>query len=134
MRYTFHCFGHQNIRAKHAKTIEFTKDSELTRRGDCIIGVRADFELAEVKKLAGKIRITVEVEGLADRFYAVVNPDFNDEREIVFRKSRYNSVRTLGFNLNKGAVGLNREIVQLMKNPATGMRVTLEEISKERTK
>jgi hypothetical protein len=130
MKYTFHCFGHENIRAKHAKTIEFSKDSELTRRGDCIIGVRADFELAEVKKLADKVRITVEVGELSDRFYAVINPDFSDEREMVFRKSRYNSGRTLGFSLNKGAIGLNRGIVQLMKNPATGMRVTIEEISK----
>jgi hypothetical protein len=133
VKYIFHCFGHENIRARHGKTIEFSKDCELTARGDCIIGVRADFELAAVKKLAGKIRITVEVEGLSDRFYALINPDFGDEREMVFRKSRYNSGRTLGFNLNKGAIGLNREIVQLMKKPTTGMRVTLEEISRERT-
>lgn len=132
MTYTFHCFGHENIRAKHDKTIEFTVDSELTHRGDCIIGVRADFDPAEVKKLAGKVRITVEVEGLSDRFYALINPDFSSGQEMVFRRSRYNSDRTLGFNLNKGAIGLDREIVRLMKNPAAVMKVTLEEIGKER--
>jgi hypothetical protein len=56
VKYIFHCFGHENIRARHGKTIEFSKDCELTARGDCIIGVRADFELAAVKKLAGKIK------------------------------------------------------------------------------
>ena len=31
--------GHKNILSLHKKTIEITKDSQLTVNGDCIIGV-----------------------------------------------------------------------------------------------
>ena len=84
MRYTFTCRGHPNIRAEHNRTIEFTKDSYLTERGDCIVGVSADFDPAELRKLSGKIRITVEIGDLSDTFKAYVNPKFDGDREIVF--------------------------------------------------
>lgn len=126
MRYVFHCFGHENIRAKHAKTIEFTKDAHLTPRGDCIIGVRADYDLESVKRLQGRIRITVEVDGLQDTFRASVNPAFDDGHEMVLRRSRFGSKRTLGVNLNKGAAGLDRDIVRLMRDPQAEMKVILE--------
>jgi hypothetical protein len=126
--YTFRCYGHENIRAKHHKTIEFTKDMDLTRHGTCILGVSADFDVDRLKTLSGKIKITVEVEGLTDKFYATINPDFDDEHEIVFRRSRYRSRRTLGVLLNKGANTLRRDIVQLMKDPKQVMEVTLQEL------
>jgi len=126
MSYAFYCFGHENIRAKHAKTIEFTRDAHLSTRGDCIIGVRADFDLSSVKRLRGRIRITVEVNGLQDTFRALVNPDFDDDHEMVFRRSGCRSKRTLGVYLNKGAVGLDREIVRLMRDSQAKMKVTLE--------
>ena len=50
MKYSFSCYGHENIIAKHKTTLEFTKDSELSSEGDCIVGVKADFSLEEVKK------------------------------------------------------------------------------------
>jgi hypothetical protein len=130
MRHIFHCFGHENIRAKHAKTIEFTKDVHLTPRGDCIIGVRADYDANSVKRLRGRIRITVEVNGLQDTFRASVNPAFDDDHEMVFRRSRFRSKRTLGVNLNKGAIHLDRGIVRLMRDPQAKMKVTLEPVGK----
>ena len=132
MRYVFHCFGHENVRAKHPKTIEFTKDAHLTPRGDCIIGLKADFDLPSVKRLRGRIRITVEVNGLQDTFWAFVNPDFDDDHEMVFRRSRFRSKRTLGIHLNKGAIGLDRDIVRLMRSPETKMKVVLECVEKDK--
>jgi len=132
MKYVFYCYGHQNIRATHYKTIEFTKDSELTVRGDCIVGVRADFDGSELKKLSGKVKITVKVGTLKDMFKAVINPHFDGENEIVFRKSKYNSKRTLGIRLNKGSNRLDRNIVQLMQNPDTVMKVIIEEIKEDK--
>ena len=130
MKYVFVCYGHNNIQAKHYRTIEFTKDTEVSLRGDCIIGVRATFDASELKKLSGKIRIIVEVNGLRDTFKATINPWFDDDREIVFRKSRYMSQRTLGCNLNKGSNRLDRRIVRIMQDPHTVMQVTIEETKK----
>lgn len=127
MKYIFHCYGHPHVKAKHIRTIEFTKDADLTERGDCIIGIKADFVKEELQKLRGKIRITVEVAGKSDTFRAVINPHFNSDHEVVFRKSLYPSDRTLGHFLNKGANRLDREIVHLMQHPETQMTVTLQE-------
>ena len=125
--YTFHCRGHENIRARHAKTIEFTRETEITPRGDCIIGVSADFDVGLLRALSGKIRLTVAVGDLTDTFHAVINPDFSDPEEMVLRRSRYNTPRTFGFLLNKGAIGLKRDIVAAMKSSDAVMRVTIEE-------
>ena len=45
MSYSFTAYGHKNILATHKTTIEFTKDKELSLKGNCIVGVRADFDL-----------------------------------------------------------------------------------------
>ena len=35
-------YGHQNIQSLHTKTLEITKERDLTLKGDCIIGVRSN--------------------------------------------------------------------------------------------
>lgn len=125
LRYVFRCYGHRNVRAKHVKTIEFTRDREIGVRADCVVGVGADFELAELKKFRGKILITVECGGMVDEFHAIVNPNFSDEREVVLRKSRYSSARTFGVMLNKGSDGLKRDIAELMREPGREMAVRM---------
>ena len=47
MLITFKAYGHENIRATHNRTIEFTKHKELSVRGDCIIGVNSDFSFGQ---------------------------------------------------------------------------------------
>ena len=34
--------GHKNILSLHEKTLEITKESDLTINGDCIVGINAD--------------------------------------------------------------------------------------------
>ncbi len=125
LRYVFRCYGHRNIRAKHPKTIEFTKDEEIGAKADCIIGVKADYDLSELKRFRGNILITIECNEIADEFHAIVNPNFSNEREVVLRKSRYRSPRTFGVMLNKGANGLKRDIARLMQVPEKEMVVTV---------
>ena len=49
--------GHKNIRALHKKTIEITKDSDLTPSGDCIIGVNALYGCDEIpNKIKEKLK------------------------------------------------------------------------------
>lgn len=131
MKYEFHCYGHPNIRAEHVKTLEFTKDTDLTERGDCIIGIRSDFELKELKQFTKKIKVNCSVsdsrtgEILSSEFKCKVNPEFNSDHELVLRKSGFQSDRTFGLGLNRGANRLDRRIVELMQNPETVMTVTV---------
>ena len=128
MEYFFYCFGHENIRATHHKTLEFTKDTELTPGGTCIVGVKADFILHDLKSLSGPVKIVLEAGDFLDTFTAIINPEFEDEREVVFRKSAYSSARTLAYCLDKGAKSLNRDIVKLMRRRDTMMKVTITEL------
>ncbi|MDP7179882.1 MAG: DUF371 domain-containing protein [Candidatus Woesearchaeota archaeon] len=121
--YEFSAFGHSNILSNHKTTIEFTKDKELTLNGDCIVGVRADFELPLLKKfIENKIKnndkslkITIKMKNKEEVISAQINPDFDDSEEIVIRKSEFNSKRTLGIRSDKGARDLDRGFVDGLK-------------------
>ena len=48
MKFEIEFSGHENIRSNHQKTIEITKESHLTPRGDCIVGVNAKYSCADL--------------------------------------------------------------------------------------
>ena len=50
MIYKFSAYGHENILGTNKKTFEFTKDRDLSLKGDCIVGVNADFDLEKLKE------------------------------------------------------------------------------------
>ncbi len=124
----FNIHGHKNILGTHRNTIEFTKESNLTLNGDCIIGVKADFDLHELKALVkkySKLEIIITVEDLMEEFIADSNPDFNDEHEIVIRKTDFISERTLGIKADKAVRDLNHKLINKLKNPETVGKVEL---------
>ncbi len=53
MEYSFTAWGHENITANHKRTLEFTKDNELSLEGDCILGVSANFSIYPVNYNGG---------------------------------------------------------------------------------
>ena len=48
--YEFEIKGHENVTSKHKKTLEFTKESHLTKNGDCIVGINSTFNLDKIKE------------------------------------------------------------------------------------
>ncbi len=117
--YTFLAKGHENILAEHVKTIEITKDDYLTTRGDCIIGIKADFKLEELKKFSGWVDVTLESGSAKDSFKTFVNPEFSSDHELVFRKSKVNTERTFGINANKSAHRLNKKLIEKLRDGST---------------
>jgi uncharacterized protein len=118
----FHIFGHSNVLATHYNTLEFTKEDKLTKEGDCILGVRADFDSSELKKIVkkfSKIKILIRVENYKEEVNALTNKEFDDTHEIVIRKSEYPSKRTFGIRADKAAKDIDRKIIELLKNPET---------------
>lgn len=123
--YKFHCSGHNNILGTHKTTLEFTKDKELSLRGDCIIGVNSDFSPESIiGKFGGRLFITLSVEGIKDSLTADYNPRFSSGHEIVIRMGTYDSDRTLGVNSSKGSIMIDRGIIEKLKNPDA--RLTIE--------
>lgn len=114
----FHAQGHPNILATHKTTIEFTKEKEVTKKGDCIVGVKADFDSRELHDFANKhavAQITMTVGSYKETILAQTNPEFNDDREFVVRMGEHASPRTFATRADRAAKYLNREMIELIK-------------------
>lgn len=129
MKIMFHAWGHRNISAEHKTTIEFTKDEEVTPSGDCIVGVAADFDavrLREFVKRYPRMKVTMRTGALSEVVHARVNPDFDDDHEIVIRMGAHASPRTFGVRADKAAAHFDREFVRALKT-GSPMEVDIEE-------
>ena len=132
MQYQFSAYGHQNIRAAHKTTLEFTKDKEVSLKGDCIIGVNADFDVLELKKFiksCGNCKVKIEIKTgdgkIMDAIEAELNPDFFDEKEIVIRRSSFRSSRTLAINSDKSSFEIGNLFGNYLKTPNNRMTIKI---------
>jgi uncharacterized protein len=130
--YKFDCFGHKNILGTHKNTLEFTKETDLTINGDCIVGVNANYNNSNLLKFiqslrTNKVNATIIVDNLIDKINFTVNKDFNDKKEIVIRITDFVSSRTFGTRCNKAAINLKRNIIKKMKSEETKMTIIFKE-------
>lgn len=129
--FAFRAYGHENIRGTHASTLEFTKEAELTLTGDCIIGVKADFDAEKLrafvmeKKKAGDLtlRMVLRVGDLEEIVEGKLNILFNDRHEVVARRTDFASGRTLMLRADKGAAQLSKDFLKAMRTPGREIRV-----------
>lgn len=131
----FFAQGHQNVLGTHSMTFEITKDSHLTRRGDCVIAVNAtkapaDFS-SEFKNLCRheetQITIMLEAAGMIDIVRGSGSPGlkFADPNEMVGRKSSFVSDRTIMVQADKAARDLKRSLINSLKSPKTKLTIRL---------
>jgi len=120
--------GHPNILGTHRNTLEITKDEEISKRADCIIGVKASKGCSDLDprilthiNSGGKLEFEITVGNLSFHFTGFGFPDLelSDPREIVLRKSDFLSPRTLAIGCDAAAVDVPREIIHLLSDPAT---------------
>lgn len=127
MQIKFSCWGHENVTARHENSLEFTKDSKLSLNGDCIIGVKADFSLEEIRRFIEykkknnsvkniDVKITIKIDDFVEDFDGILNEDFNDENEIVIRKSEFLSERTLVIKSSKVASEIDKKIIHKLQH------------------
>ncbi|WP_297501182.1 DUF371 domain-containing protein [Thermococcus sp.] len=134
LREVIHCRGHENVRATHRSTLEFTKEDYLTSRGDCILCIEADRglnELSEEFKRAlregRKLIVRIKVNNFVDEVVAYGDPNLilDHEYSMVIRKSTHIDARTLAVRANKAARDIDRRIVELLKNPEVTAEIGL---------
>ena len=125
---SFKAYGHKNITAKHPKTLEFTKDKDLSLEGDCILGVNADFDSKKLKEFVKgkkKLGMAIKAGAVEDYVEFELNPDFDDEKEVVIRKGDFISKRTLGIRADKACSDLKKELIAKLKNPQQEINIHL---------
>ncbi|MEN6593086.1 MAG: DUF371 domain-containing protein [Methanobacterium sp.] len=125
MEYVLHAKGHKNVTSTHKSTFEVTTDENITKAGDCIIGVQADVKLedfpSELKKAImdenTKIKVVLETENAEDEIVGYGHPDLTLKHptDMVCRKSKFRCSRTLMINTDKAAGDLNKELIDDLK-------------------
>lgn len=128
MRFTAH--GHPNIKGTHKNTFEFTKADSLTPTGDCIIGVKANYDVEQLKEFVKKnqkCRITLTVDGIKETIEAQTNPTFTDDHELVVRIGEHVDARTFATRAEKSAKYLSRDMMKKLSQGAT-IEVQIEAI------
>jgi hypothetical protein len=118
--------GHKNILGTHRNTLEITKEAEISRRADCIVGVSAtkscaelDLKLAEWIKSAGKIAFVIKVAEMTFSLngYGSADLTLSDDKEIVLRRSDFASPRTIAVQCDAAALDIPRQMIRALQNP-----------------
>ncbi|HEU17535.1 MAG TPA: DUF371 domain-containing protein [Methanolinea sp.] len=119
------CGGHPNIRGTHRSTFQITTETDLSPRGDCVIGVGADkgaIDLSDEFRaalecesatlvtllVAGDISVRVTSKGSASL-------TLDHETDLVWRKSTFTCSRTIGISSDYAALTLPRELISHLR-------------------
>lgn len=129
MKFEIEFTGHENIRSNHQMTLEITKESHLTPRGDCIIGVNAKSSCADLpeelknklKNPDSKVNFSIKVGDEEFVMEGKGHPDLilSHAEDIVIRKSDFICPRTLAIKCDKASDLLPRSMVTLLQDPKT---------------
>jgi len=127
--------GHENITATHPTTLEITKDTHLTRMGNCIIAVGADKAIEDLSiefrknlaKDASRLTLLIKAGDITETVIAYGSPNLMLEHpsDIVVRKSAYICDRTLAIQADKAARELSRELVNQLRNSKQKVKIVL---------
>lgn len=135
MIYKFTAYGHPNILATHKTTLELTKDEHISLNGNCIVGVKSNFDLKELKNITkksknGEIVITIGIKDkkIQEKITAKLNPGFNNDKELVVRKTDFASERTFGIKSDKAAFDLDRGLIPYLKEKNNEIVISIKEV------
>jgi len=130
-----HAHGHENVLSTNKTTFEITKETHLTKRGDCVIAVGSDKGANDLslrfKKIAqsesARIEISIEVDSEVEviNAYGSRHLSFTHPTDLVIRKSDYVCGRTLAIRADKAAKDFSRTFVEKLRNPKQRVKITL---------
>jgi uncharacterized protein len=130
--------GHHNVLSYHKKSIEITRENEISLRGDCIIGVGSNKGCGNLdQRLRDALRkngTRVNIEIIVDNMSFVISGrgdselTASDTKDIVIRKSNFCCPRTVSVFCDKAASDIPGGMVRELRNPAAKglLRITAE--------
>ena len=124
---TFTCRGHPAIAGTHDKTLEFTRDPEITRRATCVLGTASTHDDAALLGLRGVVEVELACGGTTDRFRATVTPFYCGDDSLVFRRGPALRARTFAGDATTGAAGIDRDFVAAAARREAEITVTVTE-------
>lgn len=134
MEFKFHAKGHRNVTSAHKSTFEITKDKNIGKTADCIIGVSSGVKLEEfppelrtaIREENTVIRIRLETENAEDEIKGYGHGELTLEHptDMVCRKSEFRCDRTLMIKADKAACDLKKELINDLKE-GKDLKVTI---------
>ena len=128
--------GHENILSLHEKTIEITKDSELSVSGDCIVGTNSTIACIDLpEKFKKKIQnsdTTIVFTIVTDEHSFSIHGKGSNKltlkhtNDIVLRKSAFTCSRTIAINCDKASDDIPRIMVKKLQSPKTNGKLIIE--------
>ena len=128
--------GHKHVLSLHEKTLEITKDDELTPQGDCIVGVNSGISCMDLpekmkKKIQNpetKIKFTLKVGKFSFKMqgHGSEKLTLKHVSDIVLRKSAFTCSRTIAINCDKASSDIPRDFVRLLQDPQTKGKMIIE--------
>jgi|Deesub1362A_J573_1020465.scaffolds.fasta_scaffold07927_5 hypothetical protein len=126
--------GHRNITAKHRTTLEITRETECSLRGDCIVAVSSDKSARdlndklrrEAQWLKMEIRLPSGAKEEIKGFYP--GHELTHNEDIVIRKSNFVCGRTLMIKSDKAARDLSRDFVRELRKEID-LEITITSLS-----
>ena len=128
--------GHKNIHSLHKKTIEITKDSELTVNGDCIIGINSGLGCIDLpekfKKSIQNPDTTIVFTIVTDEHSFSIHGKGSEKltlkhpNDIVLRKSAFTCSRTIAIKCDKASDDIPRIMIKKLQNPKTNGKLVIE--------
>jgi len=134
MEYTFVVKGHTNISSEHRTTLELTKDPEIGKTADCIIGVGSKVSINDlpedvlraIRTDKKPITIRFETDNAFDEVkgYGHHELSLDHPADMVLRKSDFKCSRTIMINADKAACDLKKELIEDLAD-SKPLRVTI---------
>jgi hypothetical protein len=134
-QHSFTARGHPNITSKHRTTIMVTQDEHLSKKGDCIVAVRAENGLADlsqelkeiIRNEETKIMFTMKTGGqrLVVRGRGHPGLTLTSPSDMVIRKSSFICGRTLMIKADIASVDIHPEFVRLLEGNNSEIHVTI---------
>lgn len=118
--------GHPAIRATHAKTLEFTRDTDITERATCVVGVGLQ---PVPHALAGPIRLTLRAGDEEFSFEARTSSSWDPTGTAVIRRSAARLPGTFATHSSAAAADLPRTLVAALKRHDAVVELDVKPIS-----
>lgn len=119
--------GHQAIRTSHAKTLEVTRETDITERATCVAGVGAAFDPEELGALRGRVHLTLSAAGRSVSGDAVVNPYHEVRERLVVRRSGRTDPDTLLVDSTLTAAHIGPDMASSLRDPEAEVTLTVTE-------
>lgn len=123
--------GHPNIRATHGKTLELTRDAEITERATCVVGVAAELPEEELAALHGRVALTLSVGAESVTVRGRLNPAFRPGDPLVVRRAPDVTRNAAIVSADLVAAAVARSFVSAAASATARIAVTVEELTDE---